>query len=810
MKLIIAEKPNVAKELKEALEPGAQYVRAGGSGYYKGSKFIIACSLGHIVVQKLPKEIDEIYGNFSFDYLPLKIRPIPLRVGDSPSSLYYKTLRDVILNEKYDEIIVATDPDREGQGIYERIKTYMRGFPRGIQETRLWVKEWTAEGLREAFQSRGPNAAYKGLGDAAECRAYDDYMFGMNGTTACSARFHKLLSVGRVQTVVLWILVARENEIKNFVPEKYKALSLVVGSDEPGKTVTLRHKTEKRLTAQEAAELYGKLLALRSVQVSVSEKEVKEKPMKLAGQTDFLQVMNKKYGYDAEKTSALLQTLYQDKKLTTYPGTEAHEISESAAKQALQPLRNLVGKVSDEIDGLVQRVFDNKWTIAKHCVTNKELAHEAITPVFGSVSAEVIQGLTDAERNCYLEIIKRYLQAFYPPAVFHKTDVSVVAAGEQFGASGKVLVSEGYLAVMGKKQKAKDDEDEDGLLPRMTDGRRYPVVEIKNEDKVTKPPARYTEADLLDAMKHAGRFVDDKHYADILKSEEVEGIGTGRTRSAILEILKKRGYYTLVRKAIYPSQKGMELIGLLPDDILITSPVMTAMLEEDLKLVEEGKKSKEQHMNETDSKVQEMVEIIRNIQGSMSAYDSNAVLCKCPRCGADIVENPKAFSCAGRCGVVLFKDNKFFEKLGKRLTASTAKALFTKNEALLKGLTSQKTGKKYDAVVRADFSGDTVQFSVSLPEAVVLCRCPKCGGNIVESPKAFSCESKCGVTLWKDDRFFASIGKSMTKTYAKALLTQGEVLVKDVVAKKTGKPYALLVKAEFEGGRVKYSSSFPK
>lgn len=806
MKLIIAEKPNVAKELKNALEPGASFVKTGGFGYFKGNKFIIACSLGHIVVQKQPKEIDEDYGSFSFEHLPFPIRPIPLKIGEHPAKGYYNTLRDVILKEKYDEIIVATDPDREGQGIYERIKAFMKGFPQNILETRMWIKEWTNEGLRNAFLNRVPNAEYKSLGDAAECRAYDDYCFGMNGTVACSTRFNKFLSAGRVQTPVTAILVARENEIAHFKPELYQAVALVVGSDEPGKSVELKHKTDRHLSETEADALYGALLPCRSVQLAVSEKESKKKPLKLAGQTDFLQVMNKKYGYNAEKTSDLLQTLYQDKKLTTYPGTEAHEISESAAKEALKPLRNLVGKVSPEMDALINPVFKNGWSIAKHCVTNKELAHEAITPVFGSVSAEVIQGLTEAERNCYLEVIKRYLQAFYPPAVFRETEISTVAAGETFTASGKVLVSEGYLKVDGK--------GEDNVIPHVTDKNRYPVLEIKNEEKETKPPARYTEATLLEAMKNAGRFVDDKHYSDILKSEEVAGIGTGRTRPVILKTLKKHGYYSVRGKSIYASQMAMELIGLLPKDIFITSPIMTAMLEEDLKLVEEGRKSKEQHMDETDKKVVEMIESIRNVQGSMSAYDDKDILCKCPKCGGDVLVKPfktkdgkalNAFVCSEKCGVALFENDKFFASLGKKLGKPQAKELLTKGKTTLSGLVSKTSGKQYDLSVKLNISETGISYETELPKPAVLCKCPRCSADIIEGPKAFSCSANCGIVLYKKDKFFAALGKKMTTTYAKSLLTKGQVPVEGIVSQKTGRKYDAVVKVDFSGQWPQYT-----
>lgn len=720
MKLIIAEKPSVAKELKAALEPNASHVKAPGAGYYKGNKFIFACSLGHVVSQTQPKDIDEKYKEFSFKHLPLPIRPIPLQVkepardktnkivGPNPKD-YFNTLRDVILKEKYDEIIVATDPDREGQGIYERIKQHMRNFPTTVPETRMWIKEWTLEGLRKAYTSRQANSNYKGLGDAAECRAYDDYSIGMNGTIACTARFNAFLSVGRVQTAVNAIIVQREDEILNFVPQKYQALSLVIASDEPSKTLLLKHKSDEKLNATQASELYNRLRAYETVRVSVTEKNISKKPLKLAGQTDFLRIMNKKYGYSAEKTSALLQTLYQDKKLTTYPGTEAQEISVSAAKIALQPLLNLLGKVNSDIDALVQKVVDNGWNIASHCVTSKELPHEAITPVFGAISAEAVNNLTEPEKNCYFEIIKRYLQAFYPNAVFNETIVSAELENECFETKGKSLKSTGYLEVIGKS--------EDTLIPRVTDGVLYQLLDIKNEEKETQPPSRYTEDTLLDAMKHAGRFVEDKHYADILKSEDVEGIGTGRTRSVILQVLKARGYYSVKGKTIFPSQTAIDLIHTLPQNIMITSPVMTAILEEELKLVEEGKVSKEAHMNSTDKMVAEMIESIRNAVGTVTSRQEAESLGICPRCGGKIVENQRAFTCSSKCGIVLFKDDRFFASLGKKMTRTLAKELFAKGRAAVKGIVSAKTGKKYDLVVKVDFSGQWPQYTTEFPKS---------------------------------------------------------------------------------------------
>ena len=381
----------------------------------------------------------------------------------------------------------------------------------------------------------------------------------------------------------------------------------------------------------------------------------------------------------------------------------------SAAKIALKPLLNLLGKVSSDIDILVQKVIDNNWRIASHCVTSKELPHEAITPVFGVISAETVSSLSEDERNCYLEIIKRYLQAFYPNAVFNETIVSTELENECFEAKGKSLSSPGYLEVVGR--------GEDTLIPRVTDGVSYKLLDVKNEEKETQPPSRYTEDTLLDAMKHAGRFVEDKHYADILKSEEVEGIGTGRTRSVILQVLKKRGYYSIKGKTIYPSQTAIDLIHTLPKNIMITSPVMTAVLEEELKLVEEGKVSKEAHMNSTDKMVAEMIESIRSAAGTVMSRQEAEALGVCPRCGGAIVENKKAFTCSLKCGIVLFKDDKFFASLGKKMTKTYAKGLFSKGQVVVKDVVSAKTGKKYDLVVKVDFSGQWPRYMTEFPKS---------------------------------------------------------------------------------------------
>lgn len=616
-RLIIAEKPNVSRQLKTALEPTAKFFPCNGYGYFEGTNYIICCSLGHLLTFQMPNEINKKYGKWNLADLPLQIPiPIPLKFGPSPAKQYFQTLQKLITTKQFEELIIATDPDREGQGIYERIRSFIPNFPQ-VLETRMWIKEWTNEGILNALQARTPNKNYAGLKDAAECRAIADYLEGMNGSRAMTCKFggfKNTISVGSVQTPTAYMLYSRELAIQNFKPEEYYAISLQIHSEETDKFLTLPLKTKQHFTETEAKTLRQTFQKHSTVHLSVKTKNTSTRCLKLPNATDIQKEMNQLYGLSADKTSDILQTLYQEKHLTTYPGTKANEISESSAKMAFQPLQNLLNT------GLpfpaIQKIQQNSWTIASHCVTKEELAHEAITPVFGSVSASSIQSLNNDEKRVYEAILNRYIQAFYPSAKFQETMISTVLEGHTFQTKGSILLDAGYQEITGIRRNS--------LLPNVKDGKSYDIKDITLQEKVTTPPARYTTATLLDAMEHASRFVEDEKYAQILASDAVNGLGTDRTRSGILKEMRERGYYTEKGKSLHPTEKTMQLFPLLPKDSLFSSPLMKAKMEEKLTLIENGQLSKNQYIQEVLQDVISFVDAIKQAKAESLLLISNS------------------------------------------------------------------------------------------------------------------------------------------------------------------------------------------
>lgn len=663
MKFIIAEKSSVMRDIVSVIEPTAEYVAPKNKtrvSYYEGEDYVFACAWGHLLNFKSPRDIDEKYGLkvTSINDFPMDLpHPIPMVVPKEKKS-YFDTLNDIFKKYTFDEIIVATDGDREGQGIYERIKAYLPNFPKDVYESRVWLNEWSPEGFLSSFENRFPNTQKENLKNAAYLRAYLDYSIGMNGTglaTAVLGSNIAVINIGRVQTTVGTMIMNRENTILNFKPQDYTVLSLETKTDETDKNIVLKHKVKdnQKLSKQEADDIRNKIKNVTSVSLKVSKKTSESKQLTLCDAMDIQKEMNKKYGYSAKQTADLLQKLYQDRKLTTYPGTKAHQISVSAAQRDTKPLENLRGLgICDE---LIEKVFENNWHIAKHCVTDKGMAHEAITPVFGSINKNVIQELSEPEMKVYKAVVERYLQAFYPKAVYSVSNVETEIEQEKFATSGKVLMEKGYLEVIGIPS--------DNLLPKVTDGNSYDVVKINEEQKQTTPPSRFNEATLLEAMKSASRYIDDEHYSEILNEKDVEGLGTSRTRPLIIEGMKKNEYLELKGKTIYPTNKLKQLIEILPDDISIKSPVATAKMEEALQNVEDGLLDANEYEQEILQETEKLCDSIKEVSknGNGKILKINTDYGTCPQCGKPLLKRKGKFgdflSCSG------YPDCKYIKNL---------------------------------------------------------------------------------------------------------------------------------------------------
>ena len=798
MKIIVAEKPDVAKKLKEALAPNATARREGKVTYYESKDIIFCSAVGHIVEIPTLAEIDPLYKKWDLYILPYNLpKDLPLKVSQEKKDVF-NVISKLCTQKGVDEVIVATDPDREGQHIFEKIKLMIKGY-NPPKETRIWINEWTPDGLRDAYKNRKDNSEYHGLKLAAMCREEADFIMGTTGTVAMTAvygSFKNVISVGRVQTPTLKIIVDRENEIRNFKPEPYATVSMEIKSDEK-ENITLKHKIsgDKKLSDKEADDLIKAIKKNKQVKVEVSSKRTKKSAPALFDLTSLQKEMAKLYNYSAKKTLELAQSLYQDHGLLTYPRTDKKVISSSAEKLVGNALKNI--PVHSEFDKYKKYINSNKRSINKSCVSKGgNMPHEAITPVYNAPGTKDLSKLTKDELRVYEAVVKRFIANFYPDAEFDETNVlasiSYNNKDEKFDAKGKVLVVKGWTEILGVSG--------DDVLPKITNGKSYDIIDAKKENKMTTPPARYSIATLLSAMENVARFVDDKDDADILK--EAEGLGTPATRADIIEKLIQKGYMVEDKKSLIATDKGLELFKVLPSGAYDT-PKLTARMEKALSEIEEKDKInlRTAYMSEVNKLVKEFVEQLKAEvnKGPTQVIAGNGVL-KCPKCGKAVFPNTKAYGCSGYkegCDFTIWK-----EIAGVKIKENDVLDLITKRETKnIKGFTS-KSGNKFDAKlvlndnhkVEFKFNNTPTAGSSSSTKSQGLPvdkknfgTCPTCGETMYETENAYVC-SKQGCTCLYKDALKGLGKKKISKADAKKLL-DGKAVKMKLKSAKTGKDF---------------------
>lgn len=694
MNLIITEKPNVSKQVKEVIAPDAKYINVASKGknplgYYENSEFVICNTVGHCVEELRPQEIDETF-TWNLDVLPYNMPSfIPLKVAEDKKDLF-KTIETCFQKYQYDNIYVCTDPDREGENIWRKINKMLKPY-KCNNILRMWIHEWTPEGLRDAFECAFPDSEKDGLAEAARCREESDYIIGMNCTVALTKKYAvgkgNVISIGRVMGPTMHIVYEREKEIQNFKPQPYVSASIQTTTDE-NQSLVLPLKTSEKLSKEEAETIQRSIMREPSITLNKTVKVVSKRCPELYDATTIAQDMNKRYGLSAKQTSDIIQKLYQDYALTTYPGTNARKISVGSAKMSSKILNNL-----PVFRDICEKIKENGWEPSSHIVTTEGLAHEAITPVYGSVNQANITKLTPNERKVYEAICERYLACFYPKAEIETSTITGVKSKYTFETTGKTILEKGWMEILGGGN--------DIFLPKITDGKIYQVQDFIKQDKTTTPPARYTEDSLLSAMKNAGRFVDNEEDAKLLNSKEVEGLGTGRTRPQILENIKNRGYFEVKKKTIYPTEKCMTLFDILPNTTL-SSPSLTAQFERMIQQVEDGEMTAEEYRQYIDENVQQIIRMVkldaRGVTIGNGGFEGSGLVC--PVCGKPIRENSKAFGCTGwkeGCTFTIWKTIA-----GKTLTENQVKALLEKGKTnLIKGFKG-KSGKSFDAYLVLD------------------------------------------------------------------------------------------------------------
>ena len=690
MKLIICEKPSVAKSIASAL--GA---KSRADGFYEGNGLIVSWCVGHLVSPLDAAGYDESFKKWRYDDLP--ILPEPFRYVTAPGKEdAFENLRSLMGRPDVDTVVNACDAGREGELIF-RLVYEMAGCRKPI--LRLWISSMEDMAIREGFSELRPGAEYEALYQSALCRQKADWLVGINATRLFSVLYHRTLNVGRVQTPTLAMLAERDARINGFQKEKYHHVRLKVGGAEV--------VSEKITDPAEAEQIKTACAGAPVTCTSVSREQKKEQPPKLYDLTTLQREANRMFGYTAKQTLDYAQSLYEAK-LLTYPRTDSRYLTSDMAETASCVI-HLAAKVPP-FDGCA-----SFFPLVELMISDKDVSdHHAIIPTMEIEKAD-IKALPVGERNLLLLICCKLLCAAAEPHVYETVSASFECGGHSFTAKGKHVLSEGWREidrVFRSFLKAKQaDEDNGGSLPAFTEGQTFEDAEAVITEHFTSPPKPYTEDTLLSAMENAGK-------EDIPDDAERKGLGTSATRAAVIEKLVSAGFVERKGKSLIPTKAGINLVAVLPEPL--TSPMLTAEWEQRLTAIAKGEADPVDFLDGIREMVRELVTTYSQVSedGQKLFAPEKEVIGVCPRCGKPVYEGKKNFSCSDRaCGFVLWKNDRFWTSRKKELTKKMAADLLKKGRTNVKGMWSEKKGSTYDAaVILDDTGGKYINFKLEFPK----------------------------------------------------------------------------------------------
>lgn len=593
MKVCIAEKPSVAREIAVVL--GANSKK---DGYFEGNGYQVTWTFGHFCTLKEPHEYSQYWKRWSLDVLPM----IPPRFGiklieNDGVKRQFAVIEKLIAQA--DEVINCGDAGQEGELIQRWV---MQKANCKCPVKRLWISSLTEESIREGFQKLREQSDFDKLYEAGLSRAIGDWLLGMNGTRLYTVKYgqnRSVLSIGRVQTPTLALIVNRQLEIENFVPEPYWELKTIYRD-------TTFSATKGRFTTQEEGGKFLEEIKNDEFEVTdVTNKKGEELPPRLFDLTALQVECNKKFAFSAEDTLKTIQSLYE-KKLTTYPRVDTTFLSDDIFPKVPAILRGLSG-----YEDLTQSVLAGKIKKSKKVFDNSKVTdHHAIIPT--GVRAN---NMTENERKVYDLVTRRFIAVFYPNCQISTTTVLGEVNKIEFKVTGKQILDLGWRVVFDKTAAVQDEEDKEkdaeGILPDFVKGETGPHEPALNE-KWTQPPKYYTEATLLRAMETAGKLVDNDELRDALKEN---GIGRPSTRAAIIETLFKRNYIRKERKNLLATQTGVELIGTIQEELL-KSAELTGLWEKKLRQIEKSEYDPRQFIDELKEMLTQIVANVKNDWGT--------------------------------------------------------------------------------------------------------------------------------------------------------------------------------------------------
>ena len=677
MILVIAEKPSVGAAIGKVL--GASCRK---DGYLEGNNYIVSWCVGHLVGLADASSYDERFAKWRYSDLPIVPEEWLFEVPKDKQK-QFKVLRDLMRDKRVTELVCATDAGREGELIF-RLVYNKAGCTKPFK--RLWISSLEDSAIREGFAHLRDSGEYDRLYEAALARSKADWIVGINGTRLFSTLYHKKLVVGRVQTPTLAMLVEREGKITTFHKEKYFNVHISKES--------LTADMEKVKTEDEAKAIAAACNKKQAVVSSLKKETKTVNPPKLYDLTTLQREANRYYGFTAQQTLDLVQSLYE-KKLLTYPRTDSQFITEDMESTA----RQVIGIVSRKLP--LFEGITHEPDIGRITNNAKVTDHHAIIPTV-QLEKQDLGELPESEQKIIRLVAMRLLSATGEKHIYDETSVTLTCEGYEFKAKGKTVVQDGWKSVercFKETLKSKEKDEPERSLPSLNEKDILSSVDASVTEHYTSPPKPYTEDSLLSAMETAGNaeFDDDT---------EKKGLGTPATRAGIIEKLVKGGFVERKGKSLVPTKDGNNLVCVLPEQI--TSPSMTAEWENTLMQIERGNADADKFLSGIVGMTSDLVKAYPFLSDAeANRFDTGREsIGKCPRCGSPVYVGKGNYYCSNKeCSFCMWEDNKFFTSKKKKLTKKIAAELLDKGWCRVTGLYTPKRPQLYDAVIRLDDTG---------------------------------------------------------------------------------------------------------
>lgn len=694
--LIVAEKPSVGKDIAKVLKCNKK-----GDGCLIGNDYIVSWAIGHLIELCDPEEYDIKYKKWKIDTLPIipekiKLKPIKNTISQ------FNILKQLMNSNDIASLICATDSGREGELIFRYIYNEIN-CKKPFQ--RLWISSMTDEAIKNGFMNLKDSKEYDNLYLSAKCRSEADWIVGINASRAYTIKYNSLLSIGRVQTPTLGILVQRQKEVNIFVPKDYWEVQAYF---EKYNAVwfDIETKDTKIDTAEKAKNIAKKVLNKKGIITSVEKEEKKQPPPLLYDLTELQRDCNRKFGFSAQKALSIAQDLYEKRKLITYPRTDSRYLSDDMPSKIESTLLKI--NIEPYTEYLKYVLGLKQLPLNKRIIDNSKVTdHHAIIPTDTKPN---IKNLKPDEIKVYDLIVKRFICVFYPQYIYMITRVITQVENENFISKGTVITQYGWMELY-KTEENKNNKKEEQFLPPLNKGEEHIVIDSKVNAKKTTPPKLYTEASLLSAMENAGRLVEDESIKEQMKDS---GLGTPATRASIIERLLKVGYIERKGKTVVPTEKGMKLVEIVPSEI--KSPETTGKWEKGLSSISKGTMMPERFMNSISRYVNFIINESININKDIIFPEENRVsngktyIAKCPVCNEGyIMENTKGFYCTKwKSGCKFTIWNSSLERYKINITKKIIKELIVNKKVANIEITMPQTNEKRrcELILKQDLSGN--------------------------------------------------------------------------------------------------------